>query len=344
MKRLIIIFLFSLGCILSNAQRISLPDLQKLQKMEKELRPYANWMVYSEEWVDRFRSDSFFIRGLVQALKTPNSFYYNFDSINTISKLYAPDSSFKIFTWQLMQDYSYYRQHGAIQMRTPDGSLKLFPLIDFSEFTNAPTDSVRDTKHWIGAIYYKIILKTYNTKTYYTLLGSDDNNERSNKKWIEILTFDDDGIPQFGANCFTYPSDDETKPKQPVYRFCMEYKKDGGVRMNYDPKYDEIIFDHLVSENDDIKNKASLVAYGDFEAFRWMDGGWKFVSNPFAVPNTPSNKRSSSLPAPLLDDNGFKNEKKLLEQSRKNMLKATTDPNRINDKQKPYQPGQSSYD
>src|SRR5690606_40572592 len=55
-----------------------------------------------------------------------------FDSLITISKLSPKDSSFKIFTWQLVINDNLVRQHGAIQMKTNDGSLKLFPLIDKS--------------------------------------------------------------------------------------------------------------------------------------------------------------------------------------------------------------------
>ncbi len=77
----------------------------------------------------RFRADTNFIRSLVKALKLPNSFEYPFDSLQTISRLYAPDSSFRIFTWQYKKDNLLYLQEGAIQMNQPDGSLKLFPLV-----------------------------------------------------------------------------------------------------------------------------------------------------------------------------------------------------------------------
>jgi alginate O-acetyltransferase complex protein AlgI len=46
-----------------------------------------------------FRADSLFTKGLVQALKMPNSFNYPFDSLITISRIYAPDSSFRIFSY-----------------------------------------------------------------------------------------------------------------------------------------------------------------------------------------------------------------------------------------------------
>ncbi|MFX8657116.1 hypothetical protein ABTM30_19720, partial [Acinetobacter baumannii] len=84
---------------------------------------------------------------------------------------------------------------------------------------------------------------------------------RSNKKWIEVLTFNEKGEPQFGGRFFNYPANDVTKPAQPAFRFCLEFKKDAGARMNYDSRYDEIIFDHLSSESAEETAKHTLVPY-----------------------------------------------------------------------------------
>lgn len=315
MKKIFFIIVFFIFYS-SYAQKLSTANRVQLKQIEASILPFADSMIQAKDWIDRFRADSTFTRGIVKALKVPFSFEYSFDSIKSISKLYAPDSSFKIFTWQIMKDFSYYRQRGAIQMRTEDGSLKLFPLFDFSDFTKVPDDSIRDTKHWIGAIYYRIILKTSNSKKYYTLLGSDGNNERSNKKWIEILTFDADGNPLFGGKCFSYPANDPTKPKQPVYRYCLEYKKDGGVRLNYDPKYDAIIFDRLISQDDQPQNKATLIPYGDYEGFRWSNGQWIFISNPFTDIIFDKNQRI--VPAPLYNGKENPNGEKSPEKLKKN--------------------------
>jgi hypothetical protein len=92
----------------------------------------------AEDTEDRLRADSFFTRQLVQALRTPYSFHYGFDSLKTISRLYAPDSSFRIITWQLMKDFSYYRYKGAIQMNTKDGSVKINTIIRRCRFYREP--------------------------------------------------------------------------------------------------------------------------------------------------------------------------------------------------------------
>lgn len=247
---------------------------QQLQQLEDELKPLAYAILNEDQFLDRFKADSAFTRGLVRALRTPHSFRYRFDSLITISQQYAPDSSFRIFTWQIqMEDMNHFRQKGAIQMRTNDGSLKLIPLFDASKFTEAPFDSVRTNQNWIGAVYYNIIQTTYNNRKYYTLFGYDENDARSSRKWMEVMTFDANGNPQFGGRYFNYREDD-IKPKQPAFRFCLEYKKDANAKLNYDPELNMIVMAHLVSEEGDNKKKHTLVPYGTFEGFKWLGGKW----------------------------------------------------------------------
>jgi hypothetical protein len=289
-----------------------------LKRSEDSLKVYANKMIFDREASARFMADSIFIRSLVRTLKTPYSFYYPFDSLKTVSRVYAQDSSFRIITWQFMRDETYYRQRGAIQMRTADGSLKLFPLIDMSDFTDNPVDSVRANTNWIGAIYYGMVMKTFNNKKYYTLFGYDENNFRSTRKWLEVLTFNERNEPQFGGRYFVYPSD-EIKAPQPAFRFLLEYKKDGAARIGYDPEMDMIVFDHLVSESKDPTKKYTLVPDGDHEGFKWKDGKWVYIEKVF---NTKLRDGQFPMEAPLKDESGKSNEAKLLEQSQKNMKRA----------------------
>ncbi|MEI6087394.1 MAG: hypothetical protein WCR66_07405 [Bacteroidota bacterium] len=293
MNKFIFLIISIFGFFQIDAQQKKDPLFQKIATIEAGIKDYSIAILNATEMVDRFRADSLFTRGLVQALKNPNSFYYPFDSLITISKLYAPDSTFRIFTWQVMKDFSSYHQKGAIQMRTKDGALKIFPLFDHSDYTEFPVDSVRDANNWIGAVYYNIVLKTFKGKNYYTLLGYDENNAKTTKKWMEVLTFDELGKPQFGGRFFDYPPDD-IKPPQPAYRFCLEFKKQAGAKINYDPDIDRIIFAHLVSENGEIREKQSLIPYGSYEGFYWVNGKWVHeknieVGDPAPVVNPKNN-------------------------------------------------------
>jgi hypothetical protein len=313
-------FLFSLlffATLSLSAQKLSTTSLTSLRKDEDSMKAYAREMIMDKTASQRFAADSVFIRMLVRSLKTPNSFYYPFDSLETVSRIYAPDSSFRIFSWQFTRDDDYYRQRGAIQMKTTDGSLQLFPLIDASEFTTAPEDSVRSGRNWIGAIYYGIVMKTFNNKKYYTLLGYDDNNMRSTKKWLEVLSFDDKGRPVFGGPFFAF-TDDKAKSSAAIDRFCMEYKKDGRARMNYDKDLDMIVYDHLVSESNEPDKQYTMIPDGDYQGFKWTNGKWVQVDKVF---NYKLQNGQFPMPAPLKDATGKSDETKLMEQSLKNKEK-----------------------
>ncbi len=282
------------------AQKISNEDLKTLNRIEDTLAGYSKQMIFSEDASSRFYTDSIFIKIFVRALKTTNSFSYPFDSIKTISKLYPSDSSFRIFSWQIVRDESYFRQFGAIQLRTKDGSLKLFPLYDQSEHASVPTDSIRTNMNWIGALYYGIVMKEYKGQNYYTLLGFDDNDFTSTKKWIEVLTFKNDQ-PVFGGRFFDY-KEDSLKPAQPAYRFCLEFKKDAKARMVYDPAFDMIIFDHLISETNEQNKKFTLIPDGDYEGFKWVKGKWIHLEKVFDEQQLKDGE--APVPVPFYDDNG----------------------------------------
>ena len=291
MKRSGILLCAVLIGFLSQAQRISPADFKFLKKKEDSLKVQAFNITRGRTASDRFTADSIFTRLLVRSLKTTNSFYYPFDSILNVSKLYAPDSSFRIYTWQLMINENTIRQHGAIQMRTTDGSFKRFPLIDKSDIAINPSDTIGSNETWIGAVYYKIIQKKYNGKTYYTLLGFDENNIRSDKKIMDILQFVN-GEPVFGNPLFVI---ENSNPYQKTMaRFILEYKKDAASRLSYDAELDAIIYDELVSETGDNKKKWTLVPDGDYEGFKWKNGKWVHTTNLFGGP--PPKKYSAPLP------------------------------------------------
>jgi hypothetical protein len=295
-------------------QQISPADKKELQKKEDSLKMLSANMVFSEKAADRFRSDSFFTRTFVRALKVKNAFYYPFDSLN-VSKLYSPDSTFRIFTWQLKKDEYMYLQKGAIQMNTPDGSLKLFPLFDYSMFTAKPLDSVRTRNNWIGAIYYRIIPKEYNGRKYYTLLGFDDFSISSNRKWLEVMHFNERGEPVFGGNVISFKEDSVKRPAQA--RFNIEYKKEAKTFFNYDPEKDMIVFDHLISESNEPERKSTFIPDGDFEAFKWEKGQWVHVERlEFEMKLQDGQFPREST---ILDDAGNSNEQRLEEASRRNM-------------------------
>jgi len=305
MKKVLSLVLILLACKISVAQQTGMAERKILRQKEDSMKALAVKIIMGRNPYDRFSADSSFTKIFVRALKVKNSFYYAFDSLQTISQLYAPDSSFRIFTWQMVINDNVIRQHGAIQMRTSDGSLKLFRLIDKSDVTQHLQDTIGNNDGWIGAIYYKIIQKKSFNQNYYTLLGFDENNIRSQRKFIEVLSFSNEE-PVFGGRFFSFEED--TVFKSSVSRYVMEFKKDAGPRLAYDPELDMIIAEHLISESGEPNKKWTYIGDGDYEGFKWKNGKWVHIEKIYKYV-TPMGKEP--VPNPVRDNDGNINESKL---------------------------------
>lgn len=327
MRNLFLLFLFLFTAFAAAAQ-ISAADARLLRKKEDSLKVMAKAFLTEAETADRMRQDSLFVKTLIRSLQIRHSFYYPFDSVKGVSRLYAPDSSFRIFTWQLGfdNDYAFNRQRGAIQFPTADGSLRLVPLRDYSEFAEEPLDSARTRNNWIGAVYYNVVKKEHNGKRFYTLFGFDGNSYRTNKKWIDVLTFDAQNNPVFGAQrFFSFERDSAAKRKAPQNRFAIEYKKEASTTLNYNEDLDMIVVDHLISETDEPENAWTYVPDGDYEGFKWEAGRWLHVEKVYneKVDMTGADPFLGNAPAEdaLLDKDGNVNQQKLDAQNKKNQGK-----------------------
>ncbi|HEU4859999.1 MAG TPA: hypothetical protein VFT15_09200 [Chitinophagaceae bacterium] len=303
----IAILLFS--SVQASSQVISSADKKILRIKEDSLQQIARFMILDSLEVGRLLAYKDFVPVLLRALKVKNSFYYPFDSVLGISKLYAPDSSFRIITWYIeIDDYRGY-QKGLIQHNTKDGSLKLNILFDNSEWAdNKHSKICRDT-NWIGAVYYNMIKTQHQGKNYYTLFGIDREGLRSQKKWIDVLSFDEKKNPVFGGG-FSFKEDSIIKPTQS--RFSIEYKKEARTYVNYEPELKLILFDHLISETEEPEFPWTFVPDGDYEGFKWQNGQWVHVDKVF---NYKLEDGQAPVGDQLLDSKGNKNEEKLKQKS-----------------------------
>lgn len=313
------------------AEAITPADLTSLQQQETELKTLFTFNYFSPKIYDTLMSldstqrynqnrinylaDSLcradakkradnsraYVPKLVQALKTPQSFYYPFDSLKArgMSVLYPPDNSFRIITWALPQNkytgtytYEYY---GAMQFNSPD--LKLIGLTDKSADMPSPDFKIVGADEWFGALYYGITQVTHADTTYYILFGWDGHNERSTKKLADALYFVN-GKAQFGAPIFEVPKDNKMTIKK---RFVMEYKEGAVVSLNFDTEQNMIMFDQLSDDEDgkpsgNKKKKISgtafnLVPEGNYSGLQFRDGVWHYV---------PTVMRAAMQSAPLV--------------------------------------------
>jgi outer membrane lipoprotein-sorting protein len=279
-KKWLILLVISINFVAASAQ-------SSLDSTGKNLQKIAAGIQNDTVISNRFKQDSIFTRSLIQYLKQPNSFNNNLDSLVAIKHINAPDNSFKIFSWQLDLGDGTYRQRAAMQFPTADGSLKLLPFFDNSDFTDEPTKGINDRKKWIGAIYYDIILTEHNNQKYYTLLGYDENNLTTSRKIIEVLHFENNE-PILGGNYFAYPPD-ETYPTAPVDRFIITYKKGSNAFIRYEPNQKQIVLSELASTEKNLKVASTLVPSGNEVFFTWKNGKWTMTPTKQLKTTKPTN-------------------------------------------------------
>lgn len=247
-----------------------------------------------------------FMSLLESVLQMPEAFKFTWDSVNNFSVLASPDNIFKIFTWYIVKNNYDIENFGFIQVYNESRKkYVLYPLYDKRQVIDYPKTQIGNHNRWYGAVYYKMIpVKDKNT-TYYTLLGWNGNNLFTNQKLIEILHFNKDMTPIFGARVFkNYP--------EKVARVIFEYSKNATLYLNYEnqeylvstgkfnPKThdydykrlrcDMIIFEELVPMDEAMKNvSAFMVPESSLnQGFIEEDGRWMFQksvrgSNPDKV-------------------------------------------------------------
>jgi len=225
----------------------------------------------------RFGACRNLIQGLVRALKTENSFSYPFDRLKSVSILAPPDSSFRIFTWQLFVNDSTYRYYGAIQMNRPN--LVLHALRDRSDEMTGSVDFEELTPdNWYGALYYT--LRPFDTKEgrQYLLIGFDGFEFFNKRKVVEVLRFDKEGKPQFGSPVFVR---EKPLPAGLEQRLMLEYSAEASVRVNWDEQYQMVLFDHLIPMPSPFGRGFTAVPDGSYDGLKLEKGQWKFVEKVF---------------------------------------------------------------
>lgn len=255
--------------------RLAPEAIERLHTAEDTLALLAYAVVNDSIEQERFAACRALIQTLVRTLKIENSFAYRFDRLKSVSILAPPDSSFRIFTWQLFVNDSTYRYYGAIQLNSPE--LKLFPLIDRSEdMDERPLHETLQPERWYGALYYT--LRQFDTREgpKYLLCGYDAYAFFEKRKVIEVLSFDPTGKPVFGAPVF-----DKKGVKVPELRMMFEYSAEASVRVNWDEQYQLILFDHLIPWPSPFGRGISFVPDGSYDGLQLEKGRWKFIEKVF---------------------------------------------------------------
>ena len=86
------------------------------------------------------------------------------------------------------------------------------------------------------------------------------------------------------------------------------YKKNAAPRLTFDKDMGIILYEHLISESNEVKKKYTYIPDGDYEGLKWKDGKWVHIEKVF---NQITPEGHEPLPAPILDSKGNIDESKL---------------------------------
>ncbi len=205
-------------------------------------------------------------------LKLPETFDYTFPELKFVSKLTSEDGQIKIYTWNIPYENGEFKYFGFVQLRKAAG-IELIELKDKSPKIKQPENKILYANNWYGALYYKLLTNTYKGKTYYTLLGWDGNDNFTNKKIIDILSFTGKKI-QFGSPIIKMQNNEIKK------RLIFEYSEQAKMMLRYDDKIKMIVFDHLAPEQK--KFKGQYMYYGpdmSQDGLAFENGFWILKEN-----------------------------------------------------------------
>jgi hypothetical protein len=208
---------------------------------------------------------------LEKTLKTPNSLSLSFDSIPHLNVISSKDGILRIFSWGAPKGDREYEYGAIVQRRMGDKKSPLsdiYILNDVKQDILKPEEEVLHYPDWYGCLYSDIIETQDMGKTYYTLLGLDFNNGLSHKKYIDVLTFNPQGIPSFGAPIFV----DGQGIKR---RIVFEYSAKSVLHLKYHSDLGKIVFNWLypiVYEKKD--DKSYYVPDATYDGYEFKLGKW----------------------------------------------------------------------
>jgi hypothetical protein len=173
----------------------------------------------------RLKVSEAFFRKFQTAIESPNYVNNPFDSIKGITRAVSEDAKLILFTWNVPLENGENKYYGFIQVKGE--SLLAIPLRSVDTNLNNFETSQIPPLNWYGALYYKIIDIKLGDHTAYTLLGWDGYTPSSNRKIIDILSFDKSGQALFGMPVFK-------TDKGNKYRVVKEYAENSNMVLRYD--------------------------------------------------------------------------------------------------------------
>lgn len=250
-------------------------DLEALDAIENEIRSITERMMAASSPDSALEQNTRLIEKVDKALVMASSFDYPFDSIGPITVVYSPDRFCRFLTWGLEDTEGKFVHFGFLQYRDPNKKEHHHIRLEdhYREIEN-PTYRKLGPDLWYGAIYYDIIVSGSKKDPRYTLLGWNGGDNLSSTKVIDVLYFNDNADPYFGAPLFH--QEHNRKP----FRLLFHYAEEANMALNFEEEEGAIIYDHLSPPSPAYQDmKEYYVPDLSYDAYLLRNGEWHFESN-----------------------------------------------------------------
>ena len=200
-------------------------------------------------------------------LGAPDGLTRSFEGI-PISRVDAPDGSFRLITWNVPLLDGSHRYHGMLA-RADKRGVQLTELRDGTAGITAPEVPELGAERWYGALYYQVVPVRKGGKTYYTLLGWKGFSKVETRKVIEVLHFKG-AQPRFGAPLF---GTGRLRATRKVFGYGFQ----STMMLRHEPEAGRIVLDHLSPVRADLEGQWAF--YGpdlSYDAYVWDKDHWRY--------------------------------------------------------------------
>jgi hypothetical protein len=280
--RIICFIFFSLFFSSAIFAQLTELEIKHFSDLEDSLRKISTRVFFSKKEINRFEANKEFIALWNVVLKDEKSLQYPFDSLKKdVALVLSPDKKFRIITWDMRKEDQTYFYFGFIQVNTTKqlkkgwfkkestSQYEFFQLLDKSASVKTPENYISDPSKWFGMLYVDCIKSS---DDFYTLIGWDGNDKLTQRKFIDVLSFKEDGKPVFGKDVFKFPG-------KFAKRIMFEYASEVSMSLKYNQNRKELIFSHLAPNTPDPMLEGQFQYYGpdgSFDSMSMKKGTWVY--------------------------------------------------------------------
>lgn len=200
-------------------------------------------------------------------LEQPDGLTMDLDEL-PLSRVEAPDGSFRLITWNIPLTDGSHRYEGLLLARQRKLTT-LYELRDQTASITNPELAELGPERWLGALYYQVVPVRKGGRTWYTLLGWKGHSATETRKVIDVLSFRS-GKPRFGAPLFG-------RGKLKEQRKLFAYAFNVSMMLRHEAEQQRIVLDHLAPMRADLQGKGALMGPDmSFDAFVWDKGQWRY--------------------------------------------------------------------